>query len=78
MGGIRLDIFSFSQMWEVTGPIIIMAMTALAIGIVCWLVFLNIPSGFGRELFRIFSLASIAIGSLVAVYIAAGIWGWRG
>jgi hypothetical protein len=72
-----MKIFDWNQFWDVAGPFVIMAIAALVIFVFCMIVMSRIPKGMAKELFRILAICLIVGGSVLALYIAAGIWGYR-
>jgi glucan phosphoethanolaminetransferase (alkaline phosphatase superfamily) len=60
-----------NELWTVAGPIIIMGIVALVIGIICVVVLYRIPKGLGRDLFRVLSIILVVGGAWGSVYIAS-------
>ncbi|CAM3974619.1 hypothetical protein L1N85_04420 [Paenibacillus alkaliterrae] len=65
-----------ADLWNVSGPLIIATFTAIALGIVCLYVFSKIPDGSRKGMLRPLNIFVILVGFLVALFIAAGFWGY--
>lgn len=74
MDGIEFDLFNLNDMWEAAGPIIIMGITAVVLGIIVLIIINLIPKGILRELFRVLAIVIVIGGSLLSLQIAGNIW----
>ncbi len=60
--------------WEAADPIIIMAISAIILGILGLLVLSIIPKGVFKELFKVLVIVIILGGSFISLRIVATIW----
>ncbi|QAS52821.1 hypothetical protein [Halobacillus litoralis] len=70
-----IDLFNWNELWEVTGPFIIMAITAIVVGTICITVLTTMKKGLLKDISVVLSIVAIIGISLMALYISAEIWG---
>ncbi|WP_153465086.1 hypothetical protein [Sediminibacillus terrae] len=71
----EVELFDWSQLWEVTGPFIIMGITAVVLCVIALIVISVIPKGIVKELVRVIAIVCVLGGSVLSLYIASQIWG---
>ncbi|WP_424766001.1 hypothetical protein [Paenibacillus sp. sgz302251] len=65
-----------TDIWNVAGPLVVAAITAIVLGVLCMYLFSKIKDDSKKEMLRPLNIYVILFGFLASLFIAAGFWGY--
>ncbi|MNW41188.1 hypothetical protein D3C74_183180 [compost metagenome] len=65
---------TWTGIWDNAGPFIIGAITAVVIFFLGEILCTFIPRGLTREIYRIFLIVAVVVGTVASIYISSRIW----